>query len=948
MASEISTTPQEVPVLAISSQTVSSEPEVSTGSTFSVQIDGTDLEFNYRNEGGVYLAWYVDDEEDDDPLAFPVADVVGALGGSAADDLVEVIPPTLAVTLSQVLYAYLTEGDTTTHVFSFSLGAGFDLSSVSPLLAQALTDEEVLVVGDLQICATTAALGQTDVETLNQAILAADPTLTGFPDRDLSAGLAFGYSLTLAGEERLFDLAVEEPAVAESEESAEAQTEEPADDEATEDESSSALTLVKEESTYTLWYELQKSFGAVEFSRLGLRYVSDESNTLWFLLDATLKSGSMEMSLQELGFGSGLTEFDPAFRLAGIGISYATDSLTLAGQLALVNPEDITEGLEGAAVVQTKAFSLSAIAAYQQENGHPSLFVYGVLDRPIGGPAFFFVEGLAAGLGYNRALTTPAIEDIPDYPLVSMACSPTTDAEELAAMVRDLQESITPSVGEQFYAFGVKFNTFKIVDSFALLIALVDGASWKLRLLGYSALTAPLPKEGETTDPLAYLELALDGTLDPGAGEMAIQGQLTDNSFIFSRDCRVTGGFAFYAWFSGDHEGDFVETIGGYHPDFVVPAHYPTVPRLALDWRISSSISVEGELYFALTPRMLMAGGYLKATWSEGGIEAWFKTRADFLVSWKPYSYSAALSIEVGVSATIKVDLGFTKVHRKLTVSVGADLKLWGPEFSGKAKIKCSFASFTISFGSTAKTVEALDWSEFRSSFLPTEGEDVFSIQPVKGVLGSVNGSTNAWVVSAKDLILQIDTLVPVSNATFGEAVELTSEGEEFGLAPMDVAAAVSTLNVSFLDAAGARYSGDLFTVTARYRNFPAAVWGTRFSPGLNESGIVEVLAGLTITPALTESIDEGEAIISTSDSVIGVDRTDLDEAFAWLDAPLPRASAAVPATDDIVDAYAGSGANIATAILDDLDSVDTDGFDTSLFRAALQVEQWQSASTTV
>ena len=45
-------------------------------------------------------------------------------------------------------------------------------------------------------------------------------------------------------------------------------------------------------------------------------------------------------------------------------------------------------------------------------------------------------------------------------------------------------------------------------------------------------------------------------------------------------ECRLTGGFAFYTWFSGDHEGDFVVTLGGYQQKFKRPSHYPVVPRL--------------------------------------------------------------------------------------------------------------------------------------------------------------------------------------------------------------------------------------------------------------------------------------------------------------------------------------------------------------------------------
>ena len=67
---------------------------------------------------------------------------------------------------------------------------------------------------------------------------------------------------------------------------------------------------------------------------------------------------------------------------------------------------------------------------------------------------------------------------------------------------------------------------------------------------------------------------------DPEQGLLGIDGILTENSFLLTPDCRLSGGFAFYTWFKGTHAGDFVVTVGGYHPKFNVPAHYPKPARI--------------------------------------------------------------------------------------------------------------------------------------------------------------------------------------------------------------------------------------------------------------------------------------------------------------------------------------------------------------------------------
>ena len=53
---------------------------------------------------------------------------------------------------------------------------------------------------------------------------------------------------------------------------------------------------------------------------------------------------------------------------------------------------------------------------------------------------------------------------------------------------------------------------------------------------------------------------------------------------------RLTGGFAFALWWKGPLAGQFVLTMGGYHPDFHRDG-YPDVPRLGLVWRISDAWS---------------------------------------------------------------------------------------------------------------------------------------------------------------------------------------------------------------------------------------------------------------------------------------------------------------------------------------------------------------------
>ena len=69
------------------------------------------------------------------------------------------------------------------------------------------------------------------------------------------------------------------------------------------------------------------------------------------------------------------------------------------------------------------------------------------------------------------------------------------------------------------------------------------------------------------------LELTLEARLAPSEGLLAIEGRLTERSYVLHPRAKVRGGFAFYVWF----DGDFVLSIGGYHPRFVKPAHVKNI-----------------------------------------------------------------------------------------------------------------------------------------------------------------------------------------------------------------------------------------------------------------------------------------------------------------------------------------------------------------------------------
>ncbi|XXY49037.1 DUF6603 domain-containing protein [Sorangium sp. So ce269] len=793
------------------------------------------------------------------------ASIRDMLAGVSAD-VAALVPEGLEVEVKQALYAswrHPTTALVSKTLFGVDVGAGLDLSQL-PLVGQNFTEEQkvklaytILVAGD----ATT----QQEVNALAPLFKEQGVTLGDeLPGEEEALGNEFlRKGLTLRGELSIgdFKLPLNVPATVNPENG---QIEAPP-----------ARSEMEPQ-----WFPLQQSLGPVSLERIGVKFDAGE---LWLLLDASLKVGPLSLGLSGLSVSAPITmNAPPRFHLDGLALDYRTPSLEIGGSL-LRRKMDVdgheVESYDGLAVIKAKlgakSFALSAIGGYASFQGQPSLFLYAVLGVPLGGPPFFFVEGLAAGFGVNRALTVPTVDKIKEFPLVSEALSGSADIGDASSRAAILQQKvaalssyITPELGAGFLAVGVKFTSFKIVSGFALLTVGL-GERFEVNVLGLARLTLPISEPGAKVEPIAQIEMALKATFIPEEGFLGVIAQLTSDSFIFSRDCRLTGGFAFYTWLAGQHAGDFVITMGGYHPRFQVPEHYPRVPRLGFNWRLGPA-TLKGEQYFALCAHAVMAGGSLEISFESGKAHASFRAYADFLISWKPYHYD----IELGVQ--ISAGYGFLG-----DVSVGARLRLWGPDFGGYAEIDVFLFSFTIEFGDqSSRYPQAIGWDDFKDNFLPPP-EEICTIAVTGGLSARFeSGDEELWVVNPKELSLATDSFVPTKRGLKGaseEALDMGGAQGKFGIRPMAVKPeefeTEHWIKISKLSEDGAVDVSDWFVFKPSRKQLPTAVWGTArtvdgqpdriLPPGPDDKRFVEggvvtgfdIQLGLQIDPSDTEDI---------------------------------------------------------------------------------------------
>jgi hypothetical protein len=624
------------------------------------------------------------------------------------------------------------------------------------------------------------------------------------------------------------------------------------------------------------WIQLNKTFGPFHLQRAGFKF-DGSGGTVTALLDGGVTAFGLEVDLVGLSVTTKITDlsdFAPKFDLQGLGISFTKGSVEIQAAFLHLNDE-----YDGLATVQAGPLRLGAIGSLAKVDGQSSLFIYAVLDYPIGGVPAFYVTGLSGGFGLNRQLLMPPVDQVSTFPLIAEAINPPTiptDAGSAGPVIvnelQKLDKYLSPSVGQYFACAGIRFTSFELIDSFVVL-AVSFGREFEMDLLGLSTLVVP-PKQS-SAPALAVVSLQIKASFIPDQGIAIVQGQLTKDSYVLDPNCHLTGGFGFAVWFgSNPNAGDFVVTLGGYHPDFAKPSYYPDAPRLGLSWKISTELSVVGGLYFALTPRAMMAGGALNATFqvsvdigiASADIKAWFLLGADFLVYWKPFHYSADVYVDMGIDVTVHF-LGTSH----FSIDAGADLEVWGPAFSGRARIHFKVIginiSFNISFGDTATTPSPLDWNNadasksFRQSFLPPDNQVTaagvaggfirkvdLSNEPGAKAAAVGDSASQVWyVVNPLELSIQTNSTVPIKNS---ESAVPWADGQTslsgfgvnttFGIAPMSKASSdVATFHRITITRNGVSAESG-FAMRPIQKHVPGGLWAQANSADINAAPLIE------------------------------------------------------------------------------------------------------------
>ena len=593
------------------------------------------------------------------------------------------------------------------------------------------------------------------------------------------------------------------------------------------------------------WLSIQKGFGPVYIEQVGFGVTVEQRQLqrISLLLDGRVSLFGLIASVDDLqlfysvpGGGSFVDPSHWGVDLAGFAFSADMAGISLQGGLRKFS-EGANVEYVGMLIGRFAAYGLSVYGGYgtgvaPDGTSYASFFAFGAVNGPIGGPPAFFLTGIGGGLGINRGLVIPTdMSKFGDFVFIKALDPAARPADDPMAELVAVREAFPMQHGEIWFAAGISFTSFALVDGIAVLsVAIGDGL--EIALLGLARMALPRPQLA-----LVSIELGLVVRFSSKEGVLWIQAQLTDNSWLLHESVRLTGGFAFVTWYKGPYAGQFVLTMGGFHPHFHRDG-YPDVPRLGFRWALGDAISIKGENYFALTSEAVMAGGRLEASAEFGPAWAHIIFGADGIVYFDPFRFE--LDIYAHISAGVTIDVWIGEIT--ISISIGAELHLEGPKFRGKATFSVGPVGITVPFGDTGQNQKVyLDWPQFLRKYL--EEADPGRARAISAITGkgtrapgtdgdkqggTADGSADKPYVVYPEFELLVKTTVPTTSFVAGGA-EKAHGGAIIGIAPMNVADAATKLTLTLVDirdGAHADQLGKLAATVNTQGSFPVGVWG--------------------------------------------------------------------------------------------------------------------------
>lgn len=538
------------------------------------------------------------------------------------------------------------------------------------------------------------------------------------------------------------------------------------------------------------------TLGPIRLHQIEARVEFDPNLRTALLVNADLTLGPLFLGADGLGVAATFVPSKQG-KLGGFDITLGLETPTgyaaaLSGPITgggLIAKTDT--GYQGALALKFSSFALSAFAILTTKmpagaSGYSFLAsIFGEFEVQLG--AGFKLTGLGGLIGIHRTTDVDALRSTLRAGNLDGLLFPPSPIQDASRILRDMAAIFPPREGQ--YLFGpmakIAYGTPTLVEG-KIGVILELGASVRIIILGQ--IRAALP-----TKESAVLVLSIDfiGVIDFDAKTLAIDATLANSRIL---TWPISGELALRA--SWGDSADFAFSIGGFHPQFPVPANFPKLQRFAINFG-SNNPKITLSAYLALTLNSAQAGAHLDV-WIEGPDtfvgkfdvdgHAWF----DAIVRFSPLSLDVAL----GLALTLLRD-------GEVFVGIGGDLHLSGPNpyhIAGKVWAEVCHIEIDVSVDKTfgtavAEPIEKADALALLQSAIADRA--TWESLPVEGVSAAVSLAKLDATTDANKIVVD-----PLGGLRFSQhAVPLQITIAKLGQARL--ANAYNTFALRTVDAAG-------------------------------------------------------------------------------------------------------------------------------------------------
>ncbi|KAL9046182.1 MAG: hypothetical protein Q9214_000918, partial [Letrouitia sp. 1 TL-2023] len=469
---------------------------------------------------------------------------------------------------------------------------------------------------------------------------------------------------------------------------------------------------------------------------------------LYILIDAMVALGPIQLTVVGFGVGLPLSNFnlntlktltasDFSITLSGMSVYFNSPPVLISG-VFIIDSTPAYEAYKGGLSVSIAPYSMLAVGEYQHTYSTElkSVFIFGKFDGPLLTLEFAEISGVE--IGYNYSLRTPQASDVLNFPLVQGVTAKPNPMDTLTSF----SKYVSVEQDSVWLAFGFKMDAIQVLSINAAAVVQFSATDVKVAIVGIASASMP-PQANNRSEMFVYVELGVVAALD------------------------ITGG-------------DWVFTVGGYHPAYKPPSYYPVVPRVGISWNLSDVLTVQGSGFFAITPQVCMGGGQLKATFNAGPIYATFQAWASFLINFKPFFFEA----EIGVAVTCGFQCDIGLIHINIHADISATLHLSGPPFGGVVHVDLQIHNFDVYFGDQNNKPAALKWPDFLELVRQTRPDTASALSSSSSALivatliagaatekitSSQQQTGGIWSVRAGGVSFRIECKFPIDDMSWGD-----------------------------------------------------------------------------------------------------------------------------------------------------------------------------------